>query len=289
MNRFTLPEWVQQHLFQVHNLDSVPGDVLEQIKSRLTKFNVEEDPEVSIVIPAYNEEKNLLQTLSSLSEIRTTYRTEILVVNNNSTDRTQDLLNACGVRSIFEPRQGISFTRQTGLENARGKYILNADADSIYPVGWVDVYVNALQDPAVSCVHGNHSFIPSKESSRFGLACHELIAESMFKFRSKTRGFTNVLGFNFAFRKADGLKVGGFNTKRQRWQDGWMAMMLMQVGRIQRVTSPDARVWTSDRRLIIDGGPSQAFMKRVKKHSRNLLKYAGIKSFDDNHDTPVKA
>lgn len=275
MSRFSLPSWVKQHLFIVDSIDAVPQETIDRIKSGLTKFRTE-NPEVSIVIPAYNEEKNLLQTLSSFSKMETSYRTELLVINNNSTDKTQQILDRCGVKSVFEPRQGISFTRQTGLESAKGKFMLNADADSIYPPGWINAYVAALQDPAVSCVHGRHSFIPSEGVSRFGLAIHEILAESVFKFRNRRRGYLNVLGFNFAFRKEDALKVGGFNTTRQKWQDGWMAMMLMQHGKIKLVPGKDARVWTSDRRLMHDGGLAKAFMNRFKKEASRLLEYAKL-------------
>jgi glycosyltransferase involved in cell wall biosynthesis len=259
--KFKTPEWVKFHNFHYKDFDSVDPSILKRIKSDLAKFNTE-NPEVSIVIPAYNEETSLLHTLSSLSKIKTKYSTQLIVVNNNSTDKTQQVLDACGVKSIFEPRQGISFTRQTGLESASGKYMLNADADSIYPETWVDDYVNALQDESVSCVYGSYSFIP-EYSSRFVLANYELISEFIIGLRRFRKEYLNVLGFNFAFRRKDALKVGGFNTNRQRWQDGWMAMMLMKEGKLKSVKT--ARVWTSDRRLMYDGGIWNAAIKRLKK------------------------
>lgn len=272
MFRFVLPSWVKEHNFEYEDINDVPVEVLERIKEGLKRFQVDQ-PLISIVIPAYNEEKNILRTLSSLSRLNLDHPTELLVVNNNSTDNTQKILDECGVRNIFEPRQGISFTRQTGLENARGKYIMNADADSIYPVNWVRAYYKALQDPKVTCVHGRHSFIPSGQTSRASLGIYEIIAESFFNLRSKHRDYFNVLGFNFAFRKEDGLKVGGFNTTRQRWQDGWMAMMLKQHGQIKLVPGKDARVWTSDRRLMYDGGLLHAFKNRIVKYVGNLPDY----------------
>jgi glycosyltransferase involved in cell wall biosynthesis len=272
MFRFILPSWVKEHNFEYEDINNVPAEILERIQKGLKRFQVDQ-PLISIVIPAYNEEKNILRTLSSLSRLNLDHPTELLVVNNNSTDKTQQILDICGVRSIFEPKQGISFTRQTGLENARGKYIMNADADSIYPANWVNAYYKALQDPKVTCVHGRHSFIPSGKSSRATLGIYEVIAESFFNLRSKHRDYFNVLGFNFAFRKEDGLKVGGFNTTRQRWQDGWMAMMLKQYGQIKLVPGKDARVWTSDRRLMYDGGLFNAFKNRIVKYVGKLPDY----------------
>jgi glycosyltransferase involved in cell wall biosynthesis len=268
LEKFKTPAWVIYHNFPYKDFDTIDKKIIERIKSGLKQFNVQ-DPEVSIVIPAYNEEKNLLHTLSSLSEIKTRYRTELIVVNNNSKDRTQDLLDACGVKSVFESRQGISFTRQTGLENAKGQFILNADADSIYPSGWVDVYVNELKNSETSCVYGPYSFIP-EYSSRFILANYEIITEFIIKLRRYNKEFLNVLGFNFAFRKADAIHIGGFNTNRQKWQDGWMAMKLMDLGKLKFVSLQDARVWTSDRRIMYDGGIFKASVFRIK---RELTRY----------------
>ena len=273
MYRLIQPSWVKKHNSIVfEGMEKTPASTFARIRNGLNRFK-SELPEVTILIPAYNEEKDLLKTLSSISEMKSDYPTELLVVNNNSTDCTQQILDACGVRSVFEPRQGISFTRQTGLEHARGKYILNADADSIYPPGWLNAYVKALKDPAVTCVYGRHSFIPSQGSNRPVLGLYEMVAETLFDLRRKNREFLNVLGFNFAFRKADGLKVGGFNITRQRWQDGCMAMMLLQIGKIKLVSGKDARVWTSDRRLMYDGGLGKAFVKRFIKQFALLGEY----------------
>jgi glycosyltransferase involved in cell wall biosynthesis len=269
LSKFSTPDWVVFHNFLYENYDSVDKKTIERIRTGLSQFHVEA-PEVSIIIPAYNEEKNILHTLSSLSAIKTSYKTELIVVNNNSNDKTQQLLDACGVRSVFEPRQGISYTRQTGLESAKGKYILNADSDSIYPNSWVDVYVDALKDPLCSCTYGSYSYIP-EYSSRFTLANYEMISEFIIGLRRFNKEFLNVLGFNFAFRKEDALKIGGFNISRQKWQDGWMAMMLMKEGKLKFIASSDARVWTSDRRLMYDGGIIKASIKRIKKE---LTRYA---------------
>jgi glycosyltransferase involved in cell wall biosynthesis len=272
MSRFKVPAWVKKHNIEYDDFRKIPGSKLHELSDNLRKFR-EQNPLVSIVIPAYNEEKNIIRTLSSLSDIKTHYPVEILVINNNSTDRTQEILDLLGVKSVFEKRQGISFTRQTGLEKAKGRYILNADSDTIYPSGWVDTFVAKLKNPDVSCVYGRYSFIPGTGSTRFKLGLYEIMAEAIFRLRRKKRDYLNVLGFNFAFRKADGIKVGGFNINRQRWQDGWMAMQLMKLGKIELVTSIDARTWTSDRRLMYDGGLFQAFAKRAKIQLSRMKEY----------------
>src|SRR5690348_8757541 len=95
-------------------------------------------PDVSIVIPAYNEENSILQTLRSICNNTTSYSVEIIVVDNNSIDRTAALVQACGITCESENKQGITFARNCGLLHARGKYIINADADTIYPKYWIE-------------------------------------------------------------------------------------------------------------------------------------------------------
>lgn len=272
MQRFSIPSWLGQH--DISWEPGKPGfeEQVARIRKGLEQFQVD-DPEVSIVIPAYNEEKNLLGTLSSFSVMKTKYRVELIVINNNSTDATQKILDACGVKNYFEERQGISFTRQTGFEKAKGTFYLSADADSIYPKAWIDSYVDVLKNKEYSCAYGRYSFIPSAGSSRFALALHEIVAESYFLFRRKRgKDYLNVMGFNFAFRYEDGKKVGGFNVNRQRWQDGWMAMQLSILGKIALVTGTGARVWTSDRRLLADGSLSQAFKNRIQNNFTRVMK-----------------
>jgi hypothetical protein len=86
------------------------------------------------------------------------------------------------------------------------------------------------------------------------------------------------MGFNFAFRKEDGIRVGGYNHNLQRHitgrsEDGWMALTLMKAGRIEFLRTPLINVWTSDRRLMADGSLGKAFTRRVKKEINRIGLY----------------
>jgi cellulose synthase/poly-beta-1,6-N-acetylglucosamine synthase-like glycosyltransferase len=289
VSNLLLPHWLAKHSF-VYYPDSVSSGQLKDLRTRLAQFKVD-NPEISIVIPAYNEEANLLHTLSSLADQKVTRPTELLVVNNNSSDRTQELLDKSGVRSITERRPGVAYARQAGLEAARGIYMANADADCIYPAGWAEAITAPLHNADVACAYGLYSFLPSQNSSRLALMGYEKTAQLINRIRNRNRVFMNVYGFNFAFRRQDALAVGGFSLDSGRegsvaeliaagikpppsgkCEDGWMALSLEQEGkgRTVRVTNPAARVWTSDRRLIADGSLSKAFTSRVWQAVRDL-------------------
>lgn len=251
-----------------------------ELRRKLDRFQVA-DPEVSIVVPAYNEERTIVRLLHSLANQRTRYRAELIVVNNNSTDRTQELLDQYGVRSVFVSTQGVAYARQAGLEAARGTYVANADADSLYPPTWLDALLFPLHDAGVSCTYGTYSFVPGPTTSPFQLALYERSSRLAALLRSHYREYTNVLGFNFAFRRSDALAVGGYNLntgyqgasmqENNQCEDGWMALCLLQKGRLCRVSSPKARARTSDRRLLVNGGPRQVFMKRLRREWQRFV------------------
>ena len=227
------------------------------------------EPEVTVMIPAYNEEKNILYTLQSLCLTSTKRVIEIIVVNNNSTDNTESIVKACGVRYINETVQGITAARNAGLGAARGKYVLNADADVLYPPDWIDEMVLPLELQNDICVtYGRFAFLPSNNTGRLYYFIYENIADlARYLNRRFKDEAVNVYGFNFAFRREQGMAVDWFNHPKDANEDGWMALKLRDksFGRLFRVVVPSAMVWTSDRRLQSDGGLWKGFVKRVKR------------------------
>lgn len=266
------PKWVRDSMIKFDSLYEIDKNIIMDIKSRLT-YNPLVEPEVSVVIPAWNEEKNIISTLFTLSRQVTNYSFEVIVIDNNSTDKTKEIAEACGIKVFTETVQGISFARQNGLINARGKYLLCADADTFYPEKWMENMVNGLKTGNVSCVYATYSLIPPKGNLRTGLIIYEAISGILFKLRRKQREYLNVMGFNFGFKKADGIRVGGFNTKRKYWSDGWMAMQLIGIGTILAIDDYNAKVWTNSRRLIADGSIFTAFLLRIKKEIVRLKEY----------------
>lgn len=225
------------------------------------------DPEVSIVIPAYNEQDNIVRTLLSLASNSTNRIVEIIVVDNNSRDRTAELVKACGVGYVLETEQGITPARNRGLREARGRYILNADADTLYPAHWVEAMVSPLaQDPGVALTYGRFSFIPVGSTGRGTYFFYEYITDAVRAVHRRFREeAVNVYGFNSGFRRADGMQVDGFNHPPGTNEDGWLALKLRDKGFGRLHYARPALVWTTDRRLQIDGGLYKATIKRIKR------------------------
>jgi glycosyltransferase involved in cell wall biosynthesis len=226
-------------------------------------------PEVSIVIPAYNEEKNILRTLLSLSSSTTKRPVEIIVVNNNSQDNTGSLVIAAGVKCIPEQKQGITAARNAGLAAATGKYILNADADSIYPADWIELMIAPLADSNdIGITYGLFAFIPTGKTSRVSYFFYEYIADTIRKINKTFREeAVNVYGFNSGYRRAQGIQVNGYDHPPGTNEDGWLAVKLRDqgFGKLFCVKDIKAMVWTADRRIEMDGGLWRASLTRLKR------------------------
>ena len=227
-------------------------------------------PNVTIVIPAYNEEANILQTLLSLSSNITHYSVEIIVVNNNSTDATKQLVTESGVVCVTELKPGITAARTAGLMVAKGKYILNADADTIYPKDWVELMISPLESDRVALTYGRFAFIPVGGTSRLSYVFYEYITDVLRRIKKFTKDeAVNVYGFNSGYRREQGLIVDAYQHPPGSNEDGYLALKLRDkgFGKLHRVTNNNAMVWTTDRRIQTDGG----FVKAIGQRIKNLL------------------
>ncbi|RYE23178.1 MAG: hypothetical protein EOP42_23530 [Sphingobacteriaceae bacterium] len=114
----------------------------------------------------------------------------------------------------------------------------------------------------------------------------------LIRIRRKNKEYLNVLGFNMGFVTEAGRYPNGFNVNQSRKfdnaagsdyfvdesEDGRMALHLKQKGSLKLVTHPKARVYTSPRRLMYDGGIFKAFTNRFKLHSKALISYVVVKN-----------
>lgn len=101
---------------------------------------------LSIIVPAFNEERLITQCLESIiaalaANTRFGFASEVIVVDNNSTDRTAELASRAGARVCFEPVNRIGRARNAGAAVAEGEWLMFVDADSAVSPGLVrDVF-----------------------------------------------------------------------------------------------------------------------------------------------------
>lgn len=90
---------------------------------------------ISLVIPAFNEEKLLPKTLAAIEKARTAFNplgwsSEVIVCDNNSSDQTAAVARSAGATVVFELVNQIGRARNTGAATARGDWLVFIDADS---------------------------------------------------------------------------------------------------------------------------------------------------------------
>jgi glycosyltransferase involved in cell wall biosynthesis len=184
---------------------------------------------ISIVIPAYNEEKFLPDTLKSVHEAQAhfirnfipTPPTEIIVVNNASTDKTASVAKQLGARVVDHEVRNISSVRNAGIRTAQYSIVVMIDADSF------------LQDNALTEVYKlmkkgqtvgggfNVKLISTKRSLRIAAAFFQVLI----------RAIAGISGAMFFFDRDSALAIGGFREDRLVAEDSTFSMGLRAYGK----------------------------------------------------------
>ena len=265
--------------------DEIPGHVWEEVKGKLADRQ-SDSPLVSVVVIAYNEERRLAACLWSLSELQTKYPIEILGVNNNSKDRTEEVYKRLGLPYYNESKQSPGFARQCGLDHARGKYYFCIDADTFYPCQYVDLMMTKLTSPDVSCVSSFWSFFPDENHSRFGLFLFELVRDLFLFAQHFKRPELCVRGMVFAFN-VEYAKHVKIRTDIRRGEDGSLALSLKPFGKIAFLYNRKARPVTGYGTI---GHQSlwQSFIQHVKIQGKGISRIFFKKEhYEDSEDNLI--
>ena len=163
---------------------------------------------ISIVVPAFNEERLLGESLSRINLAAGAFQqrgwaTELIVCDNNSTDRTAQIARAAGATVVFEPVNQIARARNRGADAATGDWLLFVDADSHPSADLFADVADAIDSGR--CLAGGATVSLDK---KYWLA--ELIT-MVWNFASRWR---RMLAGSFIFcETATFRKIGGFSEE----------------------------------------------------------------------------
>jgi glycosyltransferase involved in cell wall biosynthesis len=126
-------------------------------------------PTISVVIPTYNAESTILETISSVQE-QTFLDFELIVIDDGSTDRTLELLHSIGdnrLRIFSYENGGVAVARNRGISHATGEFIAFLDQDDLWTPDKLELQLAALQrHPEAGVAYSWTYFMDEKEGSR---------------------------------------------------------------------------------------------------------------------------
>lgn len=191
----------------------------------------------SVIMTAYNEEAYIAKSLEAVTrQDFPKYEYEIILVDNNCTDRTIEIARAFpGVKIVREARQGLTRARECGRMHARGKVLAFLDADSIPPQQWLKNAYEWFQDASTVGVSGPYDHYdghPLFRALSLSLQswCFPICNSILHRW---LRCGAIVQGGNCFARASALAAAGGFNTEIEFWgEDAEMARRLSTQGRI---------------------------------------------------------
>jgi glycosyltransferase involved in cell wall biosynthesis len=125
---------------------------------------------ISVVIPALNEEKAIEKVIKEipLDKIKAMgYETEVLIVDNGSTDKTGHIAKKNGAIVFVQPVRGYGNAYKAGFANAHGDIIITGDSDSTYPFSDIPIFLSIIEQRGVDFINTDRLSVLRKESMRF--------------------------------------------------------------------------------------------------------------------------
>lgn len=202
---------------------------------------------LSIIVPAFNEEKLLPATLQAIREsavefTRSGCEWELIVCDNNSTDKTAAIARDHGATVIFEPVNQIGRARNTGARAATGEWLIFVDADSLPSAELFLEVLTKLRDSGV--IAG-------------GCAMNQDLNHRAIIWITEVWNFTSRkmrwMAGSFIFVRAEAFReIGGFDLKQFAGEEITLSRKLKRLARkrgqrVEIVTR--ARLMTSGRKV----------------------------------------
>lgn len=220
---------------------------------------------LSVLVPAYNEEKYLPACLEALHQQSLPCdQYEIIVVDNASSDSTADVARSLGARLVREPVKGIFRARQAGFEAAQGQVVASTDADTLVPPTWLERIAGHLaRNPDLGAVCGPVYWLDGRPYEQFIM---EYPMTWALALRNRS-GNGWWMGCNFALRSEVFRRVGGFHGFQPGgfWgEDMYLAWRVSRVAQI--LFDPQLAVHTSARRM------REGYIKYLRRTVLNMVR-----------------
>ncbi|NWN90424.1 glycosyltransferase [Marinobacter adhaerens] len=208
---------------------------------------------ISVIVPAHNEEEFIECCLGSLEkQVYLKDNFEVIVVNNNSTDKTLELAQHFDVKIINQKDGPVGAVRNAGAKAAQGEYLAFIDADCIAPPKWLALGIEALSsDDAV--YGGGYNLRPSPYWIEKAWILEDKIPPK------------ELLGGCIFIKKIDFFSIGGFDEDITSGEDTNLSLSLKSHGYNVKLTNRLS--------VVHLGNPTSLkhFLTRQVWHSENYI------------------
>ncbi|HEX8475845.1 MAG TPA: glycosyltransferase family 2 protein [Pyrinomonadaceae bacterium] len=181
--------------------------VLSRVRGRSIRRG-ELTPSVSIIITAYNEERDIAAKLeNTLALDYPKDKMEVVVVSDCSSDRTDEIVREYAARGVRLQRQaerlGKTAAQNAAVEQARGEFILFSDATTLYQPDVLRVMMRDFADPSVGCVAGRLVYVdPARSSTGSGARSYWNYETFLKRHESRVCSLIGVSGCLYAVRRS---------------------------------------------------------------------------------------
>jgi glycosyltransferase involved in cell wall biosynthesis len=210
-------------------------------------------PKLTAIIPTYNRAETLSRAVDSVLD-QTFEDIEVLVVDDGSTDETQELLGSYSDQRVrvvtHETNRGANVARNTGIENARGEYVAFLDSDDEWRPAKVAKQLGALDDRGsdwVAAYCDTEVRVPGTSGRLRTLAASLLArADDEPRMEGGERLVGEILagnvhpgaGSTLLVRTDVAREVGGFDETLDRFQDPEFVLRVLDEGKVAYVDEP---------------------------------------------------
>ncbi len=211
-------------------------------------------PSVTVIVPVRNGELTIQSLLESLQKLDyDKNKVEVIVVDGNSTDKTQEIVKNYPVKLVVEENKGLNLARNVGIKCSDGEIIAFTDSDCIVPPNWITKIVENFKDSRVSCVGGSAKALDSDFISEY--ADNSIVRLMPFftkreELEKVKPFFRHPAGCNMAFRRKVAEEVGYFDENiKYGFDEVEFADRICRAG-YKMVLDPAVLVWHKHRSTL---------------------------------------
>lgn len=235
-------------------------------------------PFVSIIVPAYNAQRTMSLCIESLLAVNYPKdRLEIIIVDNNSTDQTADIIKQYPVTYMLEDEIQTSYAaRNRAIRHAKGEILAFTDSDCIADPDWIQEGVKPFSDPSVVGVSGNvHSYKPEHYIERYQDRKKLFDRGSVMSDEALARKRAVIITANAFYRRDLFDRIGMFEHRYTGGGDKEFSFRIQHGNHGKLVYRPQAIVYHKHRTTLV------SFWEQYFRYGYNA--YHNAQKYNPNH------